>query len=130
MMLFLPLYRWSTMPIFQCPRFFSSPLISTTSPTLILKDLSLFFRLCFSLRATRYSCFHLFHKASLEHVYMIPEVNSNCFETPNCFEMLFPFHGNLEHVYMRPKVNSNRFEISLRGKISLRCKVTSLTAFT
>ena len=36
----------------------------------------------------------------------------------------------LEHVYMRPEVNSNRFEISLRGKISIRCKVTSLFAFT
>ena len=24
---------------------------------------------------------------------------------------------------MRPEVNSNRFEISLRGEISLRCKV-------
>ena len=36
----------------------------------------------------------------------------------------------LEHVYMRPKVNSNRFEISLWGKISLRCEVTSLSAFT
>ena len=36
----------------------------------------------------------------------------------------------LEHVYMRPEVNSNRFEISLRGKISLRCKVTSLFVFT
>ena len=30
----------------------------------------------------------------------------------------------LEHVYMRPEVNSNRFEISLR------CEVTSLSAFT
>ena len=37
---------------------------------------------------------------------------------------------HLEHVYMGPEVNSNRFEISLRGKISLRCKVTSLSAFT
>ena len=35
-----------------------------------------------------------------------------------------------EHVYMRPEVNSNRFEVSLRGKISLRCEVTSLSAFT
>ena len=35
----------------------------------------------------------------------------------------------LEHIYMRPNVNSNRFEISLRGKISLRCQVTSLSAF-
>ena len=39
-------------------------------------------------------------------------------------------HKMLEHVYMRPEVNSNQFEISLRGKISLRCKVTSLFAFT
>ena len=37
---------------------------------------------------------------------------------------------NWEHVYMRPKVNSNRFEISQRDKISLRCEVTSLSAFT
>ena len=36
----------------------------------------------------------------------------------------------LEHVYMRPEVNSNRFEISRRGNISLRCEVTSLSAFT
>ena len=39
-------------------------------------------------------------------------------------------HSDSEHVYMRPEVNSNRFEISLRGKISLRCEVTSLSAFT
>ena len=31
---------------------------------------------------------------------------------------------------MRPEVNSNRFEISRQGKISLRCKTTSLLAFT
>ena len=37
---------------------------------------------------------------------------------------------DLEYVYMRPEVNSNRFEISLRGEISLLCKVTSLSAFT
>ena len=36
----------------------------------------------------------------------------------------------LEHVYMRPEVNTNQFEISLQGKISLRCEVTSLSAFT
>ena len=36
----------------------------------------------------------------------------------------------IEHVYSRPEVNSNRFEISLWGKISLRCEVTSLSAFT
>ena len=35
-----------------------------------------------------------------------------------------------EHVYMTPEVNSNRFEMSLRGKISLSCEVTSLSAFT
>ena len=35
-----------------------------------------------------------------------------------------------EHVYMGPEVNSNRFEISFRDKISLRCEVTSLSAFT
>ena len=49
---------------------------------------------------------------------------------------LFSYHSlqvqlwfKLEHVYMRPEVNSNRFDISLRGKVSLRCKVTSLSAF-
>ena len=31
---------------------------------------------------------------------------------------------DLEHVHLRIKVNSNRFQISLPGKISLRCKVT------
>ena len=35
----------------------------------------------------------------------------------NCLNM------NLEHVYMRPEVNSNQFDISLR------CEVTSLSAF-
>ena len=35
-----------------------------------------------------------------------------------------------KHVYMRPEVNSNRFEISVQGKILLRCEVTSLSAFT
>ena len=34
------------------------------------------------------------------------------------------------HAYMGPKVNSSMFEISLRGKIYLRCKVTSSSAFT
>ena len=34
----------------------------------------------------------------------------------------------LEHVSMRPE--SNRFEISLPDKISLRCEITSLSAFT
>ena len=38
--------------------------------------------------------------------------------------------NKLEHVYMRPEVNSGRFEISLWDKISLRCKVTALFAFT
>ena len=38
--------------------------------------------------------------------------------------------SDLEHVYMRREVNSNWFEISLRGKISLWCKVTSLFAST
>ena len=31
---------------------------------------------------------------------------------------------------LRPEVNSNQFEISPQGKISLLCKVTSLSAFT
>ena len=35
-----------------------------------------------------------------------------------------------EQIYMTSEVNSNRFEVSLRGKTSLRCKVTSLSAFT
>ena len=50
-----------------------------------------------------------------------------------CFDHSeIPAHSmfTLEHVYMRPEVNSNRFEISLRGKISLRCEVTSLSVFT
>ena len=34
---------------------------------------------------------------------------------------------HLENIYMRPEVNSNRFEISLQGKISLCCEVTSLS---
>ena len=34
----------------------------------------------------------------------------------------------LEHVYMKPEVKSNWFEISLWGKVSLRCEVTSLSA--
>ena len=56
------------MPICQCSRFFSFPLIITTSPTLILKVLSLCFTFCFLLRATRYSCFRRFHKASLHRL--------------------------------------------------------------
>ena len=46
--------------------------------------------------------------------------------------LVFTFRSQilLEHVYMRPEVNSNQFEISLRGKISLRCEVTSLSTFT
>ena len=63
MMLSLPIYRWF-MSIFQCPRLFTSPLIITTSPTLILNVLSL----SFSLRDTRYSYFHIFHKASLHRL--------------------------------------------------------------
>ena len=39
-------------------------------------------------------------------------------------------NNKLEHVYMRHEVNSNQFEISLWVKTSLRCKVTSLSAFT
>ena len=35
----------------------------------------------------------------------------------------------LEHVYMTTEGNSNWFEISLWDKISLRCEVTSLSAF-
>ena len=35
-----------------------------------------------------------------------------------------------KHVSVRPKVNSNQSEISLRGKLSHWCKVTSLLAFT
>ena len=34
-----------------------------------------------------------------------------------------------KHIYMRPEVNSNQFEILLQGKITLRCKVTSLLVF-
>ena len=99
------------------------------------------------------------HLKVYEHVYMRQEVNSNRsgiserfeksfrlhgnfttanLEISNPFQKLFRLHGDftaatfqtIEHVYMRPEVNPNRFEISLRGKISLRCKVTSLFAFT
>ena len=44
------------------------------------------------------------------------------------FGNYFLVFGNCgsEHIYMRPKVNSNWFEISLQGKTSLRCEVTSL----
>ena len=40
MMLSLPICGWFTMSIFQCPRFFASPLITTVWPTLFLKALS------------------------------------------------------------------------------------------
>ena len=40
------------------------------------------------------------------------------------------FRVFLEHVYMRTAENSNRFDISLQDKVSRRCKVTSLSAFT
>ena len=45
-------------------------------------------------------------------------------------DCLTDFKRELEHVYMRPEVNSNQFEISLQGKISLPCEVTSLSALT
>ena len=38
-------------------------------------------------------------------------------------------HFNCTHVSITA-LKCNRFEISLRGKISLRCEVTSLSAFT
>ena len=68
MLLPLPMYSWFTMPIFQYPQFFSFPLINTMSSTLILNVLSLCYRLYFSLRATRYLCFHLFDKAYLHRL--------------------------------------------------------------
>ena len=43
-------------------------------------------------------------------------------ETSKC--LIKPISYDSDYVYMRPEVNSNRFEISLRGKISFRCKVT------
>ena len=39
-------------------------------------------------------------------------------------------HRIIERAYMRPEVNSNRPEILFRGKISLWCEVTSLSALT
>ena len=56
----------------------------------------------------------------IHHIYTWQYIHTN----------INPYTLFLQHVYMRPEVNSNRFEISLRGKILLRCKVTSLLAFT
>ena len=49
--------------------------------------------------------------------------------------MLFVSACLLKYYFLRarlhePEVNSNRFEISIRGEISLWCKVTSLSVFT
>ena len=71
MMLPLPISGWFTMSIFKRPRIFTSPLITTAWPTLILNALSFCFRLRFSLRAFRCACFHLFHKAFLHRFHCI-----------------------------------------------------------
>ena len=55
----------STTLMRHCPLFFSSPRISTTSPTAMCGYLSLNFKLCLSLNVLRYSSFHLRHKLSL-----------------------------------------------------------------
>ena len=75
MMLSLPICGWFTMSIFQCPRIFASPLITTAWPTLILNVLPLCFRMRFFLRAFRCAFFHLFHKAFLHRFhYIIREI--------------------------------------------------------
>ena len=49
---------------------------------------------------------------------------------PGWFSVAQGAEVDAEHIYMRLEVNSNQFEISLWGKISLRCELTSLPAFT
>ena len=39
-------------------------------------------------------------KKTLEHVYMIPEVNSNRFDISNRFEMSFRLHGSLHGYFI------------------------------
>ena len=60
-----PECNFYTIANFQCPRSLLSPLIITTSPVWMSASLSLWFRLCRSLRATSYLQWNLFHFASL-----------------------------------------------------------------
>ena len=73
--------------------------------------------------STHFFYFSFSSPCLLEAQYYTPFALPDSF--PNLINSLF-----LEHVYIRPEVNSNPFEISLRGKISLRYEVTSLSAFT
>ena len=57
-------------------------------------------------------------------------INVNLINAKNCYQWKLLIDASLEHVYMRPEENSNRFEISLWDKTSLRCELTSLSAFT
>lgn len=55
---------------FSAIRFFSSPLMITTSPTWILDVLSLWCKLYFSLRATIHSWRNRFHAAFLDYIHL------------------------------------------------------------
>ena len=65
MTLSFPECNFSTIANFQSPQLLLSPLIITTSPIWRPAYLSLWFRLCRSLRATRYSWWNLLQAASL-----------------------------------------------------------------
>ena len=65
MTLLFPECNFYTIANFQCPRSLLSPLIITTSPIWMSASLSLWFRLCRSLRDTSHLQWHLFHFASL-----------------------------------------------------------------
>ena len=81
-----PVYNWDTLPIFQWPLFFHSPLIITISSIFTFLFLSLWLRLCLSRSVTRYSCFHLFHAFSLHCIYLCLFVHSS--ESPSAFEFI------------------------------------------
>ena len=59
----------------------------------------------------------------LEHVYMIPEVNSNRFESSNCFEMSFRLHGNLHGDFIAvtfqtiARLSTRRAQLSVAAKV-------------
>ena len=71
--------------------------------------------------ADSYLCFQLVLLHSMINSFFLHQLPSLLLST---------VFDNIEHIYMIPEVNSNQIEISLWGKISLQCKVTSLLAFT
>ena len=74
-----------------------------------------------SRKLCRFLCFQLVLLHSMINFFFLHQLPSSLLST---------VFDNIEHIYMISEVNSNQIEISLWGKISLQCKVTSLLAFT